>query len=122
MALKTAKMIKQAQNTIKQVTLAFGKISSGTNSAVNIQNTVDGDIRDLRIITPFGISSCSPTGLFAQMIVNDNINNVCIGVHDPKAPIAKSGEIIIYNGAGNAYIKLGADGTVTIKGVKIDIG
>jgi phage gp45-like len=119
MGLKTPKMMKQAQNTLKQVSIAFGRISSGNSSTVNIQNTADGDIRDLRIITPYGISSCPTTGLFAQMIINDNTNNVCVGVHDPKAPVARAGEIILYS-SGGAYIKLGADGIITIKSVKVN--
>lgn len=111
------KMMSQASNSLKKIVIQFGRIASGTNSLVNVQNTVDGEIRGLKMIAPYGISSCPTTGLFAQMIVNGDTNNVCVGVHNPKAPAAAPGEIVLYS-SGSAHIKL-SGGSVIINGVDI---
>ena len=121
MASKIAAMIKEAQETNRRSVIQYGKISSGDSDAANIQNVVDGDVRDAKMVTPFGISSNPPSGLYAQMMEN-NGKYVCVGTHDPSAPKADKGEVIIYNGNHSAYIKLCADGTVEIKGTKINIG
>ncbi len=121
MSLKTSRMIKTVSNTIKKISILYGKISSGNSSTVNIQNTINSEIRDLRLITSYGIASCPTDGLFAQMLINDNNNNVCIGVHNPNAPIAQSGEIIIYSSHQGSYIKIDKDGNITIKGVNVSI-
>ena len=118
---KIGKMLSQTNNTIKRLVIPFGRVASGTNTKLNIQNTANGEVREVKVVAPYGVSSCPPSGLFAQMIINDDINNTCVGVHDPKAPTAKSGEIVLYS-SGGAYIKLGADGSVTISGKRINIG
>lgn len=121
MASKIGQMIKSTRDISKRIVIPFGRIASGSNTKVNVQNTVNGEVRDLKVITPYGVSSCPINGLFAQMIVNDDVNSVCVGTHDPSAPKANAGEIILYS-SGGAYIKLGADGSITIHGTRIDIG
>lgn len=121
MASRIGKMMNQASNTLKQLVVPFGKVASGTSTKLNIQNTVGCEVRDVKVIAPYGISSCPKSGLFAQMIINDDANNTCVGVHNPSAPVAQPGEIILYS-SGGAYIKLGADGVVTISGTRINIG
>ena len=118
---KMGKMLSQANNVIKRFVIPFGRVASGTSTKLNIQNTANGEVREVKVVAPYGISSCPPSGLFAQMIINDDVNNTCVGVHNPKAPDAKPGEVIIYS-SGGAYIKLGADGSVTISGSRINIG
>ena len=121
MASKIAAMIKEAQETNRRSVIQYGKVSSGDNNSTTIQHVVGGDVRDAKMITPFGISSNPPSGLYAQMMDN-NGKYVCVGTHDPAAPKVNKGEVVIYNGNHNAYIKLCADGTVEIKGTKINIG
>lgn len=118
---KMGKMISQANNAIKRLVIPFGRVASGTSTKLNIQNTANGEVREVKVVAPYGVSSCPPSGLFAQMIINDDVNNTCVGVHNPKAPEAKPGEIVLYS-SGGAYIKLGADGSVTISGSRINIG
>lgn len=118
---KMGKMLSQANNAIKRFVIPFGRVASGTSTKLNIQNTANGEVREVKVIAPYGVSSCPPSGLFAQMIINDDVNNTCVGVHNPKAPEAKPGEIVLYS-SGGAYIKLGADGSVTISGKRINIG
>lgn len=113
--------MSQTSNQIKKMVVNFGRIASGNHLQVNIQNTVDGEIRGLKTIAPYGISSCPLSGMFAQMMINGDTNSVFLGVHNPKAPIAKPGEIILYS-SGGAFIKLGSDGVITIKGIRVDIG
>lgn len=118
---KMGKMLSQASNAIKRFVIPFGRVASGTSTKLNIQNTANGEVREVKVVAPYGVSSCPPSGLFAQMIINDDVNNTCVGVHNPKAPEAKPGEIVLYS-SGGAYIKLGADGSVTINGKRINIG
>lgn len=118
---KMGKMLSQANNAIKRFVIPFGRVASGTSTKLNIQNTANGEVREVKVVAPYGVSSCPPSGLFAQMIINDDVNNTCVGVHNPKAPEAKPGEVVIYS-SGGAYIKLGADGSVTISGNRINIG
>lgn len=118
---KIGKMLGQANNVIKRFVIPFGRVASGTSTKLNIQNTANGEVREVKVVAPYGVSSCPPSGLFAQMIINDDVNNTCVGVHNPKAPEAKPGEIVLYS-SGGAYIKLGADGSVTISGSRINIG
>lgn len=118
---KMGKMIGQANNAIKRLVIPFGRVASGTSTKLNIQNTANGEVREVKVVAPYGVSSCPPSGLFAQMIINDDVNNTCVGVHNPKAPEAKPGEIVLYS-SGGAYIKLGVDGSVTISGNRINIG
>ena len=118
---KMGKMFSQANNAIKRFVIPFGRVASGTSTKLNVQNTANGEVRDVKAVAPYGVSSCPPSGLFAQMIINDDVNNTCVGVHNPKAPEAKPGEIVLYS-SGGAYIKLSADGSVTISGSRINIG
>lgn len=118
---KMGKMLSKANNAIKRFVIPFGRVASGTSTKLNIQNTANGEVREVKVIAPYGVSSCPPSGLFAQMVINDDVNNTCVGVHNPKAPEAKPGEVIIYS-SGGAYIKLDVDGTVTISGRRINIG
>ena len=121
MASKIGQIIKTTKDISKRIVIPFGRIASGSNTKVNIQNAVNGEVRELKVITPYGISSCPINGLFAQMIINDDVNSVCVGTHDPSAPKVNAGEIMLYS-SGGAYIKLSADGSVIIHGTRIDIG
>lgn len=118
---KMGKMLSQANNAIKRFVIPFGRVASGTSTKLNIQNTANGEVREVKVVAPYGVSYCPPSGMFAQMVINDDVNNTCVGVHNPDAPKAKPGEIILYS-SGGAYIKLGADGSVTISGKRINIG
>lgn len=127
MAAKWHKIVKQAQNTINILAMTFGVISSSkSRNYVNIQNVIDNEIRDVKVVGPFGIVSRPPTGLFAQMILNGSDNNSCVGVHDPNAPEVSDGEIIVYNRPKDndptkrAYIKLDENGKITVYGSSIE--
>lgn len=124
MSFKTSRIIKSVNNAARKIPILHGIISSGNSKQVNIQNNVDSEIRDLKIVAPYGITSCPPDGLFAQMIINDSVtdnNNVCVGVHDPSAPSAETGEIVIYSSHSDTYIRIKKDGTITIKASRVDI-
>lgn len=117
MALKFTQMVKETANAIGQAISSFGRITSVASDGrkVNVSNDFNGEARDLMVVGPYGISSCGLDGLFVQIGVNDNDNNVAIGVYDPAKPAVKSGEVIIYNKAGDT-IKLSASGGITITG------
>lgn len=119
MASRIGKMMSQANNSLKRLVVPFGRVASGSGTMINVQNTVDSEVRELMVVSPYGVSSCPPSGLFAQMIVNGDTNNTCVGVHNPNAPQVKSGEVILYS-SGDAYIKLDSDGVITIHGSRIN--
>jgi len=106
-------MMQQVKSSVRMASIPFGRISSSNNTTVNIQNTIDGEIRDLKVVAPYGIASCPVDGLFAQMIINGNDNNVCVGVNNQAAPPTKSGETVLYS-SGGATVKLGIDGSIAI--------
>lgn len=116
-----AQSIRNASVAIKNKVINFGKFSSGDGKIMNVQTTYDNEARSLKNISPYGVVSCPPSGLFAQIMINDKANNTFLGVYNPNAPKVAPGEIVLYS-SGGAYIKLGADGTITIKGTRIDIG
>lgn len=116
-----AQSIRNAGTAVKNKVINFGRFSSGDGKMMNVQTTYDNEARSLKNITPYGVVSCPPSGLFAQIMMNDKTNNTFLGVYNPNAPDVAPGEIVLYS-SGGAYIKLGADGTVTIKGTRINIG
>lgn len=106
--------MRQVTTSAKKLIVPFGKIASGTHLKVNIKNVADSEAREIRLITPYGVSSAPLPDQFAQIIFNDHINNTCPGIWNEKAPEAKPGEIILYSKDNIAQVKLAEDGTITI--------
>ena len=121
-ANKLINIIKKSESSFQTILNTFSKISSisGDGKTLNAQNSIDGEIRDIKTLSPYGISSSGVDGIDVQVIVNDNDNNMAVGVFDKNKPPVKPGEIIIYS-AGGSSIKLDSSGTITIKGNKIVI-
>lgn len=57
---KMGKMLSQANNMIKRFVIPFGRVASGTSTKLNIQNTANGEVREVKVIAPYGVSSCPP--------------------------------------------------------------
>lgn len=93
---------------------------AGDGKNINGQNFSDGEIRDLSVALPYGISSSGVDGIRIQIIKNDNQNNVAVGVIDNKRPSVKSGCITIYDKSGSR-VSLNGDGSITIYAKKIEI-
>lgn len=104
----------------KNTSMGVASSIGGDGKIINGQSTNDGEIRDLSIVLPYGISSSGMDGMRIQVIINDNQNNVAVGVIDNKRPPVKSGCIIIYDKSGTS-ISLNGDGSVTIKANTINI-
>jgi len=113
--IKTASTLKKVAHSINGTVILFGKISSITKDGktLNIQNLLDGEIRDLSVMSPYGISSSGIDGISSQIIMNDNENNVVVGVYDKSKPTTKPGEIIIYSKFGQK-IELKTDGEIKL--------
>lgn len=111
---KVGRMVRQVDVAAKKAMVAFGRIASGTHLKINIKNVADSEAREIRVITPYGVSSAPLPELFAQILFNDHINNTCPGIWNDKAPEAKPGEIILYNKDNVAQVKLLVDGTITM--------
>lgn len=115
-----AQSIRNAGTAVKNKVINFGRFSSGDGKMMNVQTTYDNEARSLKNISPYGVASCPPSGLFAQIMMNDKTNNTFLGVYNPNAPKVAPGEIVLYS-TGNTTISLKPDGTISITGAKIDI-
>lgn len=115
-----AQSIRNAGTAVKNKVINFGRFSSGDGKMMNVQTTYDNEARSLKNISPYGVVSCPPFGLFAQIMMNDKTNNTFLGVYNPNAPKVAPGEIVLYS-TGNTTISLKPDGTISITGAKIDI-
>lgn len=104
----------------RNTTIGVASSISGNGNAINGQNSSDGEVRDLLIALPYGISSSGIDGIRIQIITNGNKNNVAIGVIDNNRPPVKSGCITIYDKSGSS-ISLNGDGSITINADKINI-
>lgn len=99
----------------RNTTLGIASSIGGDGKIINGQNSSDGEVRDLHIALPYGISSSGVNGIRMQIITNDNRNNVAVGVIDKDRPPVKSGCITIYDKSGST-ISLKGDGDVYING------
>lgn len=115
-----AQSIRNAGTAVKNKVINFGRFSSGDGKMMNVQTTYDNEARSLKNISPYGVVSCPPSGLFAQIMMNDKTNNTFLGVYNPNAPKVAPGEIVLYS-TGSTIISLKPDGTISITGAKIDI-
>lgn len=115
-----AQSIRNAGTAVKNKVINFGRFSSGDGKMMNVQTTYDNEARLLKNISPYGVVSCPPSGLFAQIMMNDKTNNTFLGVYNPNAPKVVPGEIVLYS-TGSTTISLKPDGTISITGAKIDI-
>lgn len=109
----TAKSAASAAQSLRGKHVPFGRIASGNYLKVHVKNVADSEARELRLLSPYGLSSGPLPDLFAQIIFNDHVNNVVAGIWNDKAPEAKPGETILYN-KGKCRIKLGEDDSITI--------
>lgn len=86
--------------------------------SIAVTNMNSSQLRNLVPITPYGISSCPPSGLMAFVLVADNTgNDGMIGVYDPGKPQCSVGESMLYS-SGGAYVKC-SGGNVIINGIDI---
>lgn len=115
-----AQSIINAGTAVKNKVINFGRFSSGDGKMMNVQTTYDNEARSLKNISPYGVVSCPPSGLFAQIMMNDKTNNTFLGVYNPNAPKVAPGEVILYS-TGGATISIKPDGTVSINGAKISV-
>ena len=103
----------------RSTTMGVASSIGGDGKTINGQNFSDGEVRDLHIALPYGISSSGIDGVRIQIITNDNNNNVAVGVIDTNRPKVKSGCITIYDKAGST-ISLMGDGDVYINGTSFN--
>lgn len=105
--------------TERGTTMGVASSIGGDGKTINGQNSSDGEVRDLHIALPYGISSSGIDGIRIQIITNDNNNNVAVGVIDTNRPKVKSGCITIYDKAGST-ISLNGDGDIYINGTSFN--
>lgn len=103
----------------RNTTMGIASSIGGDGKTINGQNFSDGEVRDLHVALPYGISSSGIDGVRIQIITNDNKNNVAVGVIDTNRPKVKSGCITIYDKAGST-ISLNGDGDIYINGTSFN--
>lgn len=86
--------------------------SAGGHNA-NVNNLYNSQVRDAKTVMPYGISSRPLSGVKAQAVVNDNSDNVVVGVYDPKRPAVGVGELCLYS-SGGCSIYLSSTGIISI--------
>lgn len=111
-----ASLVRNMERPIdRSTTVGVASSIGGDGQSINGQNTTDGEIRDLLIALPYGISSSGVDGIRIQIITNDNKNNVAVGVIDKNRPSVKSGCVVIYDKSGPRIV-LNGDGTISLNG------
>lgn len=115
-----ASLLRNIERPIQRnTTMGIASSVGGDGKVMNGQNFNDGEIRDLYVALPYGISSSGLDGIRMQIITNDNQNNVVVGVIDNNRPSVRSGCITIYDKAGST-ISLRGDGDVYINGTSFN--
>lgn len=123
--LKTLK--KHIDRSIKNIKYSlFGEISSTVSSkkTVYIRFGDDEELRDVRIMGPYGFSSMPGPGNYGQVLFNNSSKNaVLIGVEDSEgAPVElEIGESILYNNIGESYMHFKNDGKIYVKGEIVNV-
>lgn len=95
--------------------------TGGGGHSAKVNNLYNSEVRG-KSVMPFGISSRAMAGTKAQTIVNDNSDNVVVGVYDPARPHVGVGEVCLYS-TGGCSIYLSADGVVSVEsgGCSLDV-
>lgn len=111
---KAISYVKHGFENLRSATLdRITSIASNGRSA-NTETYNNSELRELRIVLPYGISSSALDGMVVQVIVNEeNENDTIVGVIDGNRPSVKSGEVIIYSRFGS-QIELLQDGNINI--------
>lgn len=126
-----AKRMSEAKSSIdrsRPATLDSVTSVGGGGRYANVKTYDDAELRDLRIVLPYGISSSALDNMRVQVILNnDNGDASIVGVHDIDRPAVANGEIIFYNSSGD-MIKLTHSGIdivsskpVTVNGKRIAV-
>lgn len=114
--------ITKAMANIKNALI--GKITSvvkGSNE-VFIELSDDDEIRDAKIITPYGFYSLPKSGQYGQIIYNNSTKKVSlIGIDNRnKKPLSIDvGEVLIYNGLNYIVLKNNNEIEITTDNIKI---
>lgn len=86
---------------------------SGNGKTINAEVNNSSEMRDMKMMTPYGISSSPVDGVLAQIVINNNQHNSVVGIYDDNKPDVVPGEVIIYNNYGTK-ITMGTDGNIAI--------
>ena len=111
MASKFIGAINKAQSSVNKLMHFIGVITSGSPNGhtASAKGFINGEVRDMRIMSPYGIASCMPDGTPVQVIINDNNNATITGCFDKNKPSVAPGDMIIYDKNGNR-IEMTVDG------------
>lgn len=127
MDIQTLKTIKETiTKEIRNIRISlFGLITSvSKNGRVFLTTFTKEEIRDISIVTPYGLNSLPTGGESAAVLMNNNSSNaIMVGIAFSNKPIKlEIGETVLYNNKAKTYIHLKNDGTIRYKGELIKEG
>lgn len=111
---------KRVNRAVSKIKVGIiGRISSilKDSNEVFIKTSPEDELRDIRIITPYGLKCIPLVGLDAQVIFNNSSKKASlIGIDGPSPIKLDIGEVILYNTKANTYIHLKNDKKIYFKG------
>lgn len=113
---RNMKSAEESRTGRSKLQCMIGTISSVLTGGrkVNIKSTTESEVKDVRMMAPYGIASAPYKGMQVQVIYNDGATTV-VGIFDKNKPKINPGDIVIYNKSGST-ISLLADGTIELDG------
>lgn len=102
---------------------------TGIITSVKKNNTIfakvsdSEELRDIKIVSPYGIYSLPLNGQYGHLLANNSSRNpILVGIEHTEMPISiEVGEVLLYNQIGENYIHLKNDGKIIIKGTDIEL-
>lgn len=119
--IQTFKIIKETiQKHVNNIRISiYGLVTSvSKNGRIFLTTFSKEEIRDVNIVTPYGLNSLPTGGEAAAVIMNSNSTNammVGISFTDKQVKL-EIGETLLYNAKAKTYIHLKNDGTIRYKG------
>jgi len=80
---------------------------------MNAESYRGGEMREMTIMLPFGISSSAIDGVSVQVSLNSANSGTIVGVNDPNRPKVKPGQLILYDKSGSR-IEFRENGTIAL--------
>ena len=112
---KISQAIKQVQEVTRKIrATAIDIITSisADGKTANTETFNSGELRDLKIMLPYGISSSTVDSTLAQVIINDKSASI-VGVYDKNRPSVRPGELILYT-KFDCQFKMLEDGSIVM--------
>jgi hypothetical protein len=115
-----SKMLSSAKKSVDNVRIStLDKISSilAGGRQANAETYTGSELRELRIMLPYGIASSGLDGMNIQVLINGKHSSI-VGTYDVNRPDTEPGELILYSKSGSkiemlndSSVKISANGS-----------